>query len=198
MITGRTWMVPCLAVVLGACVSAPQRPDPGPRLQLDGYSFASLNEPGWQLAGRAPARVVLGKPGTSPDETLIISAMLTRLTPLGTGESLADYVKAAEERDTTDRFKTLIHTVVPYAGLGARCARSHIVAEDRQPHTRSKHAGHMILEIASINCVHPDHPSVGVHITYSHRYYPGHQDPRFAHKADRIFGTLKFRALQGL
>jgi len=189
MITGRAWVALCLAVALGACVSAPQRPDPGPRLQLNGYSFASLNEPGWQLAGRAPARVVLGKPGTYPDETLIISAMLTRVTALGSDDSLADYVKAAEERDTTDRFKTLTHTVAPYTGLGAR---SHIVAEDRQPQTRSKRTGHMILEIASINCVHPDHPSVGVNITYSQRYYPGHQDPRFADKADRIFGTLEF------
>ncbi len=188
----------CLAVTIAACAPAPTKTASERRIQESGYSFAVPDEPGWLLAGRTAERVVLGRRGRYTDETVIISAMLTHLPPLASADALAAYVKTAEAQDTSpERFKTLTHTVVPDPGHGTLCARSRIVAEDHHPRKVSSRPGYMILEIASLTCVHPDDPTVGVHITYSQRYYPGHEDPKLANKTKRLFGSLRFSPIEG-
>lgn len=198
MRTRLTTLGACLA--LAACAPMQPRlaelPLPPQRIVQQGYSVVPLNEKGWVRAGYNPQQLTLGKYGANPDETFAVQASLARLPPFTSDDNLARVVKERQVADNNPkRFKFLKHEVRPDGARSARCARSHAIIEDHAAVKRTPTPGHMILEVMNLTCAHLKDRSVGVSVTYSHRYYPGQADPQFAARAAQVLGSVDFTDL---
>lgn len=188
-----------LMCLISACAPRSARlievPTPPARLEQEGYSFLPLNEKEWFIVGRNEQQIVLAKKGGSPDETSMIQAMLLQLPDFGSDQELTAWVKQGQAKDTDPgRFTVLNHDVSDAAFKGAHCVRSAMTAEDRQAVKRTESTGPMVLEVLAMTCPHPKDKNVGVYAMYSHRHYPGHQDPGLADKADELFQSIEFTA----
>lgn len=189
---------------LAACASEPNLPklpaDSG-RLNIDGVSFAPPAEEGWYIGLQTPYHLGLMKRGDAKDETIAIEASLYK-TPASALIPGADYVasvKAGEASPAaTDpkRFTLTTHDVTPAKVSGATCARTHAISQDNAAHTPGGKTAAMILEMYSLNCMHPKDPRVGVNVTYSERYYAGQADPQLAAKATALLDSVALGELK--
>jgi hypothetical protein len=188
------------AVLLSACATGsqapPELPVPGQRIIQPGYSFLPPAERGWHAGPRDQFRVSIAKRGSHADESYAVQGSVFRLPRFETTAELAQIVKEGMQRDTDPtRFAVTRHDVVPDASRPTECVRSHAVAEDRNPVKRTSRAGPMVLELVSLTCAHPKNKSVGIDVTYSHRYYAGGQDASLPQKADHVLASVEFGAL---
>jgi hypothetical protein len=105
-------------------------------------------------------------------------------------------VKDGQAKDTDpQRFIVKKHEAVASSIEGSSCVKSYLVTEDKAAVKRSGKAGNMVLEALTLTCRHPKNISVGVNVSYSHRYYPGQGDSAFIEKATRVLESLKFNDL---
>jgi hypothetical protein len=155
------------------------------------------NEKGWVVGVRTPLRIVLGKRGESPDETLVIEAnVMEGPSPLQSNEELLRIAKEVATANTNPlRFSYLKREFSPYVEKGNNCVRFHITAEDHEVVKRSRKTEHMILEKLDLLCVHPKSKRVAVGVQYSQRYYPDQRDPRFLEKATSVLDSIEFTDL---
>jgi hypothetical protein len=164
---------------------------PPARITQKGYSFLPLNEKGWLLGHEAPSDFTLVKYGDDRDETSLIWAALVSLPA---SISLEDYNHKNLGLDP--RHKLTTHDVTSYSIDQAACARSHAVAEDYEAIRKSERHDVMILESVTVTCAHPGNKSVGVVVSFSQRYYPGHRDIEFIEKSESALKNIKFRPLR--
>lgn len=195
-----------LAGVLGlvlfvvSCVSAPPRYQevrvPPERIVQKGYSLVPLNEKGWLIGGRNAVQLVLGKRAENPDESFIIESTLVRIGPYKTKDEFVRLVKESQAKDTDPkRFTVKEFDVSAHDGKGTDCAKTYSVSEDNAAARKSGNTGVMILEMLSLSCTHPKDKSIVVHVGYSQRYYPEHQDKAFLEKAMAVLNSLEFTDL---
>ena len=169
---------------------------PPERISQKSYSLVPLNEKGWLIAGRNPYQLALVKRGESTDETLAIQATLIKLPAFTTSEEFVSLVKVGQAKDTDpQRFKMIKHEVAAYPDKGPICAKSHMVAEDHAAVKRSGKTGYMVLEALTLTCAHPKDNSIGLNVTYSHRYYPEQKDSGFLEKASNVLNSVEFSNL---
>jgi hypothetical protein len=167
------------------------------RIYQKGYSLVPVNEKGWLIAGRSPYQVVIIKYGESTDETLAIQTSLIKLPTFTTSEEFVRLIKDGQVKDTDpQRFRMITHDVTAYPEKGRNCAKSHMVAEDRGAVKRSGKEGSMVLEGLTLTCAHPKDNTVGVNVTYSHRYYPEQKVSGFLDKASTVLNSVEFSDLK--
>jgi hypothetical protein len=185
-------------MIVSCAATKPSIPEvklPLERISLKGYSVMPLNEPGWMIAGRNYYRVDLAKAGTNPDETFAIQGMMSKLATFNTNTEFVQLVKEWQAKDTdAQRFKIISHEVTSFPMAGIECARSHMVIEDRAAVKRTNDSRDMILEVLTLSCAHPSDKSVGIHVTYSHRHYPGQEDPAFIEKGMSVLNSVELFA----
>jgi len=166
---------------------------PPQRIQMQGYSFMPLDEPGWLMAQRADSRIALVRYGASQDETYVIQGGLLPLAPFASRADFARAVLAAQKADINPgRFKPSRHEVVAVDGYPADCVRSYAAAEDMHPQRRDGRSGSMILRIATLICMHPRSNGVAITVSYSHRHNPGEDDPLFEERATNVISSVRF------
>lgn len=152
-------------------------------------------EPGWVLASRSPYQLILGKAGAGADESYIIEATLMHV-PADQLDHLQQWVADSEARDTDPaRFSQQTREVAPFEGKNTPCVASHTVSEDRQPHRRSGNNGPMILELYAYTCILPSNHTLALHLGYSFRHEPGHDDAELAQKANQLMLGLMFTGM---
>lgn len=198
---GRSVTLPLfIGLAVSACALQPQNfleiPVPPARVEQQGYSFVPLNEKGWQFVARNAYQVALAKYGTKPDETFAIQATLLKLPAYSTPDEFLGVVKDGQERDMDPkRFRILKYEVIALAGRATDCTKSHAVAEDNGALRRTSRRDIMVLEMLSLTCAHPRSKGVGVNVAYSHRHYPGDEDPNFAQKATQVIEGVQFTSM---
>ena len=193
-------IIACCFMAIAAC--APLQPRlqelqlPPDRIVQKGYSLMPLNEKGWLIAGRNQYQVALAKLGTNQDETFAIQGMPFKLPEFQSKEEFISLIKEGQAKDTDpQRFRIKTHEVVSYPKKGSNCVKSYLVTEDNAAVKRSRTSGSMILEVLTLTCAHPKNTSVGVNVTYSHRYYPKQVSTEFIEKATNVIDSFEFSDL---
>lgn len=168
---------------------------PPEKIVKDGFSLLPPNEKGWAVAGKSPNALTLLKAGVELDESVAIQAHPIKLPEFGSIDELVRLVNKDQAKDNDSRrFKLRKHEVVAHPKNGTYCAKSYFAAEDNAATKRSENPGFMILEALSLVCAHPNDKTLGVHVGYSHRYYPEHADSAFVEKATAVLESLEFSA----
>ena len=195
----------CAALAVASCAPVqPRFPEkfqevqiPPERISQKGFSLVPLNEKGWVITGRSASGLVLGKVGVTPEENVIIRAiLLLKLPAFKTNEEFVRSVKEAEVKNINpERLKIIKHEVVTYPKIGSDCAKSHSVIEDHGATKKVGKTGVMVQQALTLTCAHPKDKGVGVSVGYSHRYYPEQRDPRFLEKATSVLESVEFADL---
>lgn len=186
------------------CAQAESKPEniqlPPGRIFQKGFSFMPLNEKGWQITERGPYQMMLDKPGSNPDEAVIIQALIVKLPPFKSSQELLQQVREVQINDIDlTRVDLLQYDLSPYVKKGRNCVRSHIAAEDHAQFERSdKSDKKMIAEVVSLTCAHPKNKHFGINLSYAQRYYRGKKDPVFMEKATKIIDSIKFTGISGI
>ena len=186
----------CAFFVLASCAATrPLPPEvklPPERIVQNGYSLMPLNEPGWMIGKRDKYQSFLVKLGANPDETFAIQGMMSKLTTFNTNAEFVQLVKEGQVKDKdAQRFKIISHEVTSFPMAGIECAKSHMIIEDHAAVKRTNDSRDMILEVLTLSCAHPSEKSVGVHGVYSHRHYPGQEDPAFIEKGMNVLNSVE-------
>jgi hypothetical protein len=195
----------CAAFTVASCAPVqPRFPEkfqevqiPPERISQKGFSLVPLNETGWVITGRSASQLVLGKFGKTPEENVVIRAVLFKLPPFKTNEEFVRLIKEAEAKNINpERLKLIKHEFVADPNKGTDCTKSHMAAED---HAAAKKVGKtgvvMVQEALTLTCAHPKDKAVGINVGYSHRYYPEQPDPRFLEKATSVLNSVEFADL---
>jgi hypothetical protein len=189
----------CFVAITGCAPMQPKLQElqvPPDRIHQKGYSLVPPNEKGWLIAGRNETQVALVKAGTNADESIAIQAVTFQLPEFKSTEDFVRLVKEGQAHDTDPkRFLIKKHEVADDPKKEGNCARSHLVAEDNAAVKRSGKSGSMILAALTLTCAHPKNKSVGVNVSYSHRYYPGQEDAGFVEKATNVLDSVTFGEL---
>ena len=191
----QQFVVCALILAITACASTrPALPEvklPPERISQKGYSLMPLDEAGWLIAQRNKYALALVKTGVNVDETLAIQASISKIPSYSTNQDFVNAIKDGQEKDTDpQRFKILKHDVTSFPMAGGDCAKSYLVTEDHAAIKRSGSPGIMILEALTLSCAHPSERSIAVHVTYSHRHYPGQDDPAFMEKGNALINSV--------
>ena len=168
---------------------------PPQRIVQKGYSLMPPNENGWLIARRNQYQLDLVRRGANEDESIAIQAAPVRLPEFTSTEEFVRLVKEGQAKDTNPlRFAIKGHDVAAYSQKG-NCVKSHLLTEDNAAVRRSKRSGVLILEALTLTCVHPKNKTVGINVTYSHRYDPKNEDPAFIGKATAVLDSMEFGEL---
>ena len=185
------------ALLLTACApnlsQMPELPQPPQRLVMYGYSFMPPAEPGWRVAGRDGNRLVLGKVGATPDETVIIMSGHALAQAFRSSKEFEQFIRDRMISDSgpAERFSVTRNELTMLRRQGSDCARVHMTSIDRQAKKRSGKPGDMVLEIAELFCRHPGNDGIVTYLGYSQRYYSGNRDPDFDAKAGSLLDSLE-------
>ena len=96
----------CAALAVASCAAVqPRFPEkfqevqiPPERISQKGFSLVPLNETGWVITGRSASQLALGKLGKTPEENVVIRAILFKLPPFKTNEEFVRLIKEAEAK----------------------------------------------------------------------------------------------------
>jgi hypothetical protein len=168
---------------------------PPARIQQKGYSFVPLNDSGWYVWQENQHALSIGKRGEGQhvDETFIVQGSLMRLSAYKDPQELVRIVKDGQAKDVDPkRFRMITHEVSYRKEKNADCVKAYSLAEDTAAVKRSERQDSMMLEILMLTCAHPQDKSLGLNLAYSHRYYPGHMDPKFIEKGSSVLSSVEF------
>ncbi|TMH43579.1 MAG: hypothetical protein E6H59_07790 [Betaproteobacteria bacterium] len=168
--------------------------DPSTRVDVSGVSVLPPQEPGWQILQRSTFQLALGKRGPQPDATYVASVILYKLPDV---DSEAQFLKLISERrlsePDTGRFRIVKNAEEISHRSEVYCVKYHTISEDHAARTSSG-VGSMLSEMMGYHCQHPKNKNVGVNFQYSHRHYPGDEDPLIGKKAAEFLEDVKFIA----
>ncbi len=193
----KIFVVLALSLLLVACKSQPRHPElteTGTRLVFEGFSFMPPNEKGWIVIKKGDDWVALAKRGAAMDETYAIQAsLLMKLPEFKSDQEFLRFSRQAFNNNSdSGRFQILQSSDRLVNGKRGKCVKFYTQSKDRDPLTRSKRKGHMILEIMGFSCLHPDDKSKGVLISHSKRYFPGQKTERITERSWELFRSLEF------
>jgi hypothetical protein len=167
---------------------------PPERISLKGFSLVPLNEKGWFIREHNPNQLFLGKLGKSPEENLVIRAILFKMPAFNTNEEFSSLIKEIEAKNINpERLKIIKHTVTPHqTKKGSDCALSRSLLEDNAAAELVGKTGVMLQESVTLICAHPQNKDIGVSVGYSQRYYPEQGDLEFFKKAVSVLNSVRF------
>ena len=132
--------------------------------------------------------------GPQPDATYVASVILYKLPDV---DSEAQFLKLISERrlsePDTGRFRIVKNAEEISHRSEVYCVKYHTISEDHAARTSSG-VGSMLSEMMGYHCQHPKNKNVGVNFQYSHRHYPGDEDPLIGKKAAEFLEDVKFIA----
>ena len=185
-------------MIVSCAATKPSIPEvklPPERILLKGYSVMPLNETGWLIAGRNEYQFALAKYGMNPDETFALQGMISKIPAFNTNAEFLQVVRDGQAKDTDPkRFKITKHEVTLLPMAGVVCAKSHLITEDHAAVKRSNDSRDMILEALTLSCAHPSDKNFGIHVTYSHRHYPGNEDAAFVETGMSVLNSVELFA----
>lgn len=192
----------CLGILLGCLFVAgchtfrkpvPELPVPPQRIFQNAYSFMPPAEFGWLVLVRTGQQLALARRGSNPDETYAIQARVFHLPTYASDDEFVELIrKGLAEQASDPRYTTVKHEVRGEPSKQTSCATSHFVAEDKAAVTQTSPSATMILEVRTLSCAHPKRRDAVVTLVFSHRYYPGQADPKFAEKATALLSSMEF------
>jgi hypothetical protein len=189
-----------LSLLLVACKSQPRHPmleETGARLVFDGFSFQPPREKGWIVIKKGNDWVALAKKGAAVDETYAIQAsLLMKLPEFKNDQEFLRFSRRAFNNDSDGgRFQILKSSDRLVKGKRGNCVKFYTQSRDKDPLTRSRRKGSMILEIMGFTCLHPQDRKKGVIISHSKRYFPGQKTERITERSWELFRSLAFEKL---
>ncbi len=184
------WM---LCALLGACASQPKEP---PKILMQGFAIVPPAEKEWVVANRTATVIVLGKAGRFSGQTLTLSAAIVELPPAASPAEMVRHVESMQrKRLDSPRYKLFTMEASEYALKGQTCVMSRIEMAERTAAAGTTSPVNMRVESLTLICPHPDNPSRGIDMTYSHRHFPEDADPNFWQEAAVRVQSLAFEPL---
>jgi hypothetical protein len=188
------------ALLLGACAGMERKsgelPFPAKRLTQKGFSFMPPNEPNWIIAGRNESQLLLAKQRTLTDESVSIVAIYVDLPPAKSAAELVRHVRASDlEVTQAQRYRVREHEVAEHGAGGVACARSYMLVEDHDGERTARTIGALLLESVTLICPHPADGTLGVSLSWSHRFHPEDRDRQLVQKGMAMFDTIEFSDL---
>jgi len=189
--------------ILLACVPTQQQIKtayvqlPPERSYHRGFSLIPLNEDGWIINQKDYNWLILGRYGSSQEETYVISTDIWGPPTVNSQSEFFETIKENQTRNLdTTRYTRIDFDVKPYPKKGEYCARIYIKTEDNAAVTHGGVVDHMILEMLALSCRHPKNTNMAIDVTYSHRHFPEKSDPLFSKKAEVLFDSVEFTDLK--
>ena len=90
------------------------------------------------------------------------------------------------------RFRIHEHDMSERQISGAKCAMSHVVAEDRDPGSGSNVVTAVLIDAVGTICIHPTRPNLGIAMISTHRSFPEDRDRGFEALASSVLQTQQF------
>ena len=158
------------------------------------FSFLPPQENGWIIRSQKYDKLHLFKQGSKDDETFVILAWSGQLPNFEREEDFINAVKAKFDRiPKQKRIKIIKSDFLP----GDNSDFCFLIYEIMEDHSAYKYTtdrkDYMMLETFRRLCRHPTNKNIAISIEYSHRYYPGDNDPDFMSKAEMIFNNLEYK-----
>jgi tetratricopeptide (TPR) repeat protein len=166
--------------------------DPSVRIDIRGASVLPPQEKAWKIIQKSENRLSLIKGNPQSDATYTASVMINELSDFESEEQFSKEIpKKFLSVYDSDRF-----TIKKEEGEITRsrenyCWTYHLIVEDRAAKTRTGKKV-MLLEIIGYICQHPKDRTKGINMQYSHRYYPGDEDPEIKNKAKEFLDNVTF------
>lgn len=181
----------CLLALLAGCAAPqPQPSGVAKRLAFSGYTVLPPLGPGWTR--QDPPGADLGfvrSLDASGHRFLLVAATSAAPGSFATPQAFLDYVIARQEHEADPRrFHVLQESVNLDPAIGAYCVRTGASAEDRRTH--------LVLDAASIVCLHPTKPRLMITVGWSELHRNGHAAPGLAEDGERFIGSLRLFDLQ--
>jgi tetratricopeptide (TPR) repeat protein len=166
--------------------------DPSVRIDIRGASVLPPQGKTWKIIQKNENRLILIKGNPQSDATYTASVMINELSDFESEEQFSKEIpKKFLSAYNSDRF-----TIKKEEGEISRsrenyCWTYHLIVEDRAAKTRTGKKV-MLLEIIGYICQHPKDRTKGINMQYSHRYYPGDDDPEVKNKAKEFLDNVTF------
>lgn len=190
----------CITLLLGSCAGMERRsgelPFPAKRLSQKGFSFMPPNEPNWIIAGRNDSQLLLAKQRTLTDDSVSIVAVYVELPPAGSAADLVRHVRASDREVTeAQRYRVREHEVAEHGAGGVACVRSYMLVEDHAGERTARTIGALLVESVTLICPHPADRTLGVSLSWSHRFHPEDRDRQLLQKGMAMFDSIEFSDL---
>ena len=184
------------AIVVFFVSCAPRFPeitDPSKRLNIvSGVSVLPPQEPEWHILGMTQSQLALAKGGQLFGESYATVVWSYDLPHLDTEQ---DFLKVVSEGWAADpragRFTNMKHEENLVRGRGAVCVHFHVVSDDNAAQIGTERK-FMVMESIGYHCQHPKNRHIGVRLEYSHRHFPGNDDPAMEAKANAFLDQVQF------
>ena len=168
--------------------------DPSTRLNnISGVSVLPPQEPEWNIGPMTQFELTLAKRGQPDGESYAATVMVFSFSNLYTEQDFLKAIlmkRASEPQD--DRYTNVTDEVNLVHDRGAVCVRIHEVREDKAAHIGGTETKVMVLEAITYFCQHPKNERIGVRMEYSHRHFPGNDDPAMEAKANAFLDQVQF------
>lgn len=187
-----------IALLAGACASQPKEP---PRIELGGFNFILPAETDkkaetWVIARQTPDLFVAGKPGKYSGDTLSLHGTLVTLPQLGSDRALREHVESLRRKEIDlKRYRLIKFEVISQPMRDQTCALSHVSAADVSGSGPTAPAVNTLLDTLTLTCPHPEDPTQGINVTYSHGHFPEDADPQFFQHGMTLLDGLQFSKL---
>jgi len=154
-------------------------------LQLTENDFLEVTTPNgtsWQLLEKKTGSIVYGRKGEASNETLVAYVQAFILPPTKDNNELLSFVRSGVEKDSpSDRFTSIEAGFEIIESRGYPCVRFKGINEDKQAKTGFFSKGTLTLQSHALYCRHPQQPTLGFVIAYTHR-------------GEDIYGNLELEA----
>lgn len=170
----------------------PEVVDPSARINISGVSVLPPQEQNWKVSHMSENVISLIKKGSQPDATYASFVGFHELPDLESKEQFSKEIfKMLLSEIDTERFTIKKNEGEISHSRETYCWRYHMISEDRAAKTRPGQKV-MLLEMVGYICQHPKDRNKGVNFQYSHRYYPGDEDPEIKNKAKEFLDNVTF------
>ena len=168
---------------------------PSQRFEQKTFSFIPPQEEGWVISYRSDQKVEIKKRGDHVDETYAVRIQVLDIPGIQSDSEFLSFIKGQPAMvQGNRRFRRIQNEVELSQGRSEICGEYHIKIEDHEPVKRSEKQGSMIMENIGFICRHPDDEDLYINFEYSHRYYPGDEDPDLEMRAAKFTDEVKFKS----
>lgn len=187
-----------IALLAGACATQPKEP---PRIDLGGFRFilpaeTDKKDQAWVIARQTPDQFVAGKPGKYTGDTLSLQGTLVTLPRLDSDRALRQHVETIQRKELDlNRYRLVKFEVISQPMQDRICALSHLSAADVSGSGPTAPAVNTLLNTLTLTCPHPQDPTRGISVMYSHRHFPEDADPQFFQNGMLVLDGLRFNEL---
>jgi hypothetical protein len=186
-----------LATIVVCCVScAPRFPeitDPSKRLNtVSGVSVLPPQEPEWHIVRMTQSQLALIKRSQTDGESYVTFVDSYDQPNLDTEQDFLRWLlEQRASQPQTGRNTSIKHEMNLVRGRGAVCVHVHDVVGDNAAHVGTEKK-FMIRESIAYLCQHPKNKRIGFRLEYSHRHFPGNDDPAMETKANAFLDQVQF------